>query len=153
VSGLPPDLQGPVKVALAKARDDIPAAGSMSGGATYELKWDGFRCTVVRDARGTRLWSRQGKDLTDHFPVIADAASVQMPPGTVVDGEHVIWNGTTLDFDPLQRRLVNRPSKATVLASESGQPPTWSSTCSPPKTRTCVAVPFVSAAAYGSSSP
>jgi hypothetical protein len=46
---LPPDLQGPVVVALARAEETIPSASSLPGGAVYELKWDGFRCALVRD--------------------------------------------------------------------------------------------------------
>jgi ATP-dependent DNA ligase len=51
----------------------------------YELKWDGFRCALVRDGTVTRLWSRQGKDLTDHFPDVARAATGQVPSGTWVE--------------------------------------------------------------------
>lgn len=73
----------------------------------YELKWDGFRCVIVRDGQSTRLWSRQGTDLTNRFPEIAVAAAAQIPAGTVIDGEVVIWNEDRLDFDLLQRRLVS----------------------------------------------
>ena len=38
-------------------------------------------------------------------------------PGTVLDGEAVIWSGTRLDFDLLQRRLVNTPRKVASLAA------------------------------------
>jgi hypothetical protein len=36
----------------------------------------------------------------------------------VLDGELVIWNGARLDFDLLQRRLVNRAASAAALAVE-----------------------------------
>ncbi len=48
-----------------------------------------------------------GTDLTNRFPEIAVAAAAQIPAGTVIDGEVVIWNEDRLDFDLLQRRLVS----------------------------------------------
>ena len=115
--GLPPDLRGPVTVALARSEPSIPVPSSLPGGALYELKWDGYRVAVVRDDAGARLWSRQGKELTDRFPDLAAAVVEQVQPGTVLDGEAVVWNGTRLDFDLLQRRLVNNPRKVVAMAA------------------------------------
>ncbi len=115
---LPPDLLGPVTVCLARSEESIPRASALPGGAFYELKWDGFRIAVVRDESQVKLWSRQGKDLTDRFPDLAGAAVDQLEPGTVLDAEAVIWNGDRLDFDLLQRRLVNTPRKVKGLAAK-----------------------------------
>lgn len=104
---LPADLAGPITVELARSQETIPDPGALAGGCVYELKWDGFRCVIVRDGQSTRLWSRQGTDLTNRFPEIAVAAAAQIPAGTVIDGEVVIWNEDRLDFDLLQRRLVS----------------------------------------------
>lgn len=111
-------LRGPVEVALARVEENIPTAARMPGGANYELKWDGYRVAVVRDERGAQLWSRQGKDLTDRFPDLQAAATKQLRPGTVLDGEAVIWNGARLDFDHLQRRLATTPKRAAHLIAE-----------------------------------
>lgn len=105
--GLPPELAGPVAVELAKPVKDIPPPSALPGGCVYEPKWDGYRLVVVRSAAGTRLWSKQGRDLTDRFPDIAAAALAQVPAGTVLDGEVVVWNGTRLDFGLLQQRMVS----------------------------------------------
>ena len=104
---LPADLAGPITVELARPQETIPDQGALAGGCVYEMKWDGFRCVIVRDAAGAQLWSRQGTDLTTRFPEIATAAVDQIPAGTVIDGEVVIWNEDRLDFDLLQRRLVS----------------------------------------------
>ncbi len=104
--GLPPELGGPVAVALAKPVAAIPPRTALPGGCVYEPKWDGYRLVVVRTAASTRLWSKQGRDLTDRFPDVAAAALAQVPAGTVVDGEVVIWNGSRLDFGLLQQRMV-----------------------------------------------
>jgi ATP-dependent DNA ligase len=104
--GLPPELAGPVAVQLARPVRAIPQPAALTGGCRYEPKWDGYRLVIVRDRRSTRLWSKQGRDLTDRFPDVAAAALAQVPPGCVVDGEVVIWNGDRLDFGLLQRRMV-----------------------------------------------
>src|SRR5687768_14872906 len=115
---LPVGLQGPVRLALATAQESIPSSTALPGGAFYELKWAGYRVAVVRDDERARLWSRQGKDLTDVFPDLAVAAVEQLKPGCVLDAEAVIWNGDRLDFDLLQRRLVNTPRKVRTLAAK-----------------------------------
>lgn len=115
---LPSDLRGPVTVALARSQEVIPAASSMPGGAVYEPKWDGYRVVVVRDEEGVRLWSRQGKDLTARFPDLAAAVREQLTPGTVLDGEAVIWDGDRLAFDLLQRRLVSATSTLAALVAK-----------------------------------
>jgi ATP-dependent DNA ligase len=118
VPDLPPELSGPVGVALTKPVADLPHPGALPGGCRYEPKWDGFRMVVVREVRATRVWSRQGRDLSGRFPDVVAAARAQLPPGTVVDGEVVIWNGDRLDFALLQRRMVTAPSRNAPLVAE-----------------------------------
>jgi ATP-dependent DNA ligase len=115
--GLPPELAGPIGVALTKPVSAIPGATALPGGCRYEPKWDGFRLVIVRDLATTRVWSRQGRDLTDRFPDVAAAARSQLPPGTVIDGEVVIWNGDRLDFGLLQRRMITAPSRIGPLVA------------------------------------
>ena len=115
--GLPPELAGPVAVELAKPVTAIPPPHALSGGCRYEPKWDGYRLVVVRQGNSTRLWSKQGRDLTDRFPDVAAAALAQVPAGTVVDGEVVIWNGDRLDFGLLQRRMVTAPGRISSLVA------------------------------------
>src|SRR5918997_3863470 len=106
---LPPELAGPVAVQLSKPVRDIPAANALPGGCLHEPKWDGYRLVVVRTGASTRVWSKQGRDLTDRFPDVVAAALPQVPAGTVLDGEVVIWNGSRLDFGLLQQRMVTAP--------------------------------------------
>jgi ATP-dependent DNA ligase len=117
--GLPPELAGPVAVELAKPVKEIPAAHALPGGCVYEPKWDGYRLVIVRQAHSTRLWSKQGRDLTDRFPDLAAAAVAQVPAGSVVDGEVVIWNGDRLDFGLLQRRMVTAAGRIGPLVAAS----------------------------------
>jgi ATP-dependent DNA ligase len=115
--GLPPELAGPVAVELAKPVRTIPPVSALPGGCLYEPKWDGYRLVVVRNAASTRLWSKQGRDLTDRFPDIAAAALAQVPAGTVLDGEVVIWNGSRLDFGLLQKRMVTAAGRIGALVA------------------------------------
>ncbi len=84
-SVIPPDLRGPVEVQLARAVEAVPAPNALPGGTVWEPKLDGYRGVIVRGDRA-RIWSRNGRDLTDRFPDIVRAAEQQLPEGTVVDG-------------------------------------------------------------------
>ena len=57
----------------------------------YEVKWDGMRVLATARAGGTRLTSRAELDVSDRFPEVAESTSlgVDLPPGTVLDGEVV----------------------------------------------------------------
>jgi ATP-dependent DNA ligase len=104
-------------VELAKPVAAIPAANALPGGCLYEPKWDGYRLVVVRSGSSTRVWSKQGRDLSDRFPDVVAAAIAQVPAGTVLDGEVVIWNGSRLDFGLLQQRMVTAPGRIAALAA------------------------------------
>ncbi len=115
--GLPPELAGPVAVQLSKPVREIPAAHALPGGCLYEPKWDGYRLVVVRGGASTRIWSKQGRDLTDRFPDVVAAAVAQVPAGTVLDGEVVIWNGSRLDFGLLQQRMSTPAGRIGALVA------------------------------------
>jgi ATP-dependent DNA ligase len=96
----------------------LPLASDLPGGACFEPKWDGFRALVGVDAHGqVQIRSRTGTDLVAAFPDIAAAAADQLSPGTLVDGELVVWDGNRLDFSQLLRRLGG-PARAPALARE-----------------------------------
>ena len=59
---IPPCLPSPA---------ERPPSGS---GWIHEIKHDGFRMMVRRDAAGVRLLTRNGHDWTDRYPQIAEAA-------------------------------------------------------------------------------
>ncbi|WP_147794786.1 ATP-dependent DNA ligase [Cellulomonas sp. Y8] len=104
---------------LARAVETIAETSALPGGTTWEPKWDGYRAVLVVDERGARVLSRRGTDLTAALPDLAAAAAAQVPVGTVLDGEAVVWSTTTgtLDFSALQRRVAS-PRTAARLARE-----------------------------------
>ncbi|MFE7503900.1 ATP-dependent DNA ligase [Promicromonospora sp. NPDC057488] len=122
-AALPSGLAGPVQVALARAVDRIPYPGALPGGCRFEPKWDGFRVVATRDLHGTSLWSRRGTDLSATFPELAAACDDQLPPGTVLDGEAVIWTAGHLDFGALQTRMGRGPR--TAAAHAAGHPASY----------------------------
>ena len=82
-------------------------------GWVYERKLDGQRCLAVRDGRGTRLYSRSGRDVTVAFPEIAEALERQASERFVIDGEVVAFEGSRTSFARLQPRIhVNSAEKA-----------------------------------------
>lgn len=74
-------------------------------GWVYERKLDGQRCLAVRDGRGTRLYSRSGRDVTVAFPEIAEALEQQAGTDFVIDGEVVAFEGSRTSFARLQPRI------------------------------------------------
>ena len=54
-------------------------------GWLFELKWDGFRCIAEKDRQGVRMYSRNHKDFTKRFPVIAEQVSAL--DNVILDGE------------------------------------------------------------------
>jgi bifunctional non-homologous end joining protein LigD len=66
---------------------DKPPRGD---GWLHEIKHDGFRMLVRRDTAGVRLFTRNGHDWTERFPLIARAALALRATSCLIDGEVVI---------------------------------------------------------------
>jgi ATP-dependent DNA ligase len=109
-------LPWPAEPMLAKPTDHLPVEREMPGGSSYEPKWDGYRALLGVDADGyASIRSRRGADITRSFPDVAGPAAEQLAPGTLLDGELVVWGGEELDFSQLQRRIAS-PARAASLA-------------------------------------
>jgi bifunctional non-homologous end joining protein LigD len=83
-----------------------PAAKPPAGaGWLHEIKHDGLRMLVRRDAAGVRLFTRNGHDWTGRFPLIARAALAVRLTSCLIDGEAVCCdeNGMPV-FDHLRYR-------------------------------------------------
>ncbi len=74
-------------------------------GWLYERKLDGVRILAVRGEQNTRLYSRIQRDNSATFPEVVAALNVAAPPGLVVDGEVVAFDGDSTSFGLLQQRL------------------------------------------------
>jgi len=94
-----------------------PGPLTYSKESLYEPKWDGLRCLAFKDKR-LRLMSRNGRDMTAHFPDLADLAHCLHGEPWVLDGELVIFDDTgKASFDLVRdRNLTTTPTRITHLA-------------------------------------
>ena len=59
----------------------------------FELKLDGYRAQGIRDAKGVRLLSKNGKDFSKKYPHVVRGLEKALVMDTVVDGELVAFDG------------------------------------------------------------
>ena len=71
----------------------------------HEIKHDGYRLIVQREGKRVRLWTRNGHDWSDRFPLISEAALRNRNSSFVIDGEAVLLgvDGRS-DFNGLHSR-------------------------------------------------
>jgi ATP-dependent DNA ligase len=100
---------------LAKSVASVP----VSGGHSFEPKWDGFRCLVFRDGDEVELASRNTKPLTRYFPEVVAAIKEQLPERCVLDGELFVAVGDRLEFEVLQERIHPAASRIRMLAEST----------------------------------
>ena len=74
----------------------------------FEVKWDGIRALSSRNARGWRLWGREGADYAPRYPELAVLAA--LPAETVVDGEMVLLSQGVPSLPPLLARHSRTPA-------------------------------------------
>jgi len=109
----------PIDPMLAKNVARLPADDGRAGSVVFEPKWDGFRCIAFHDAQGrVELQSRQRRLMTRQFPDIARLVREHTSPGTILDGELIIWASGRLDFGLLQRRNAAGPRRILDAVAE-----------------------------------
>ena len=113
----------PVSPMLAKAVIGVPAPDSVAGGLSYEPKWDGFRCIVLRNDDEVELASRGSKPLTRYFPEVAQAVLEHLPQRCAIDAEIVVRVGPPgaqrLDWESLSQRIHPAASRVLRLSRET----------------------------------
>jgi DNA ligase-1 len=98
---------------LAHQLQGDPAALGDVAAWQVEWKYDGIRAQLVRRSAESYVWSR-GEDLiTERFPEIA---AIQVPEGTVIDGEVLVWRDGPAPFADLQKRIGRKTLSAKLLA-------------------------------------
>jgi bifunctional non-homologous end joining protein LigD len=68
----------------------------------FEIKWNGVRALAAVEADGWRLWGRRGADYTVRYPDLGCLR--RLPPGTLLDGELVVFTAGRPDLAMLLRR-------------------------------------------------
>lgn len=71
----------------------------------HEIKHDGYRLILQRDGKRVRLFTRNGHDWSDRFPLISEAALRNRASSFVIDGEAVLLGVDGIsDFNGLHSR-------------------------------------------------
>ncbi len=74
----------------------------------HEVKHDGYRLMIQRDGKRVRLWTRNGHDWSDRYPLIVEAALRHRATSFVLDGEAVLLGVDGIsDFNGLHSRQHN----------------------------------------------
>jgi len=60
----------------------------------HEIKHNGYRLIVQREAKRVRLFTRKGHDWSDRYPLITEAALLNRNSSFVIDGEAVLLGVT-----------------------------------------------------------
>jgi bifunctional non-homologous end joining protein LigD len=93
-----------------------PANESPAGpGWIHEIKHDGFRILAQRRGRSIRLLTRNGHDLADRFPIIAEAIEALPIRSCVIDGEAIVCDDSGLAVFELIRS--HRSNAVAVLCA------------------------------------
>lgn len=85
----------------------------------YEPKWDGFRCLAFRDGEEIDIQSKSAQPLARYFPEIREALAGLAAKKFVLDGELIVTEKRTLDFDALLQRIHPAESRIKKLAKET----------------------------------
>lgn len=83
-----------------------------------EWKWDGIRGQLVLRDGQHFVWSRGEELMTDRFPELTEAVA-HFPPGTVLDGELLVWpknSDAPASFNALQKRITRKTVPKKLLA-------------------------------------
>jgi bifunctional non-homologous end joining protein LigD len=78
----------------------------------YEVKWDGYRALALKNGERVRLISRNAKDLTRDFAIVAAAVGTLTAARCVLDGEIVALDA---DGHPSFQALQHRTTRGTAL--------------------------------------
>jgi bifunctional non-homologous end joining protein LigD len=74
----------------------------------HEIKHDGYRCQVLIERDGVRVFTRNGHDWTDRFPSIARAASALQCKSAILDGEAVIQGESGIsNFEAFRQQMLS----------------------------------------------
>ncbi|MCB1022229.1 MAG: hypothetical protein KDC27_20030 [Acidobacteria bacterium] len=85
----------------------------------FEVKWDGVRLLAHIDGQNVRLITRNGNDVTSHYPELNDLPLKLHARRAVLDGEVVALDDAGRpDFGRLQKRMhVGKPSRSQMAAT------------------------------------
>ena len=112
------DASRPYPFYLAHPLEDGPTMLGDPQDWRAEWKWDGIRGQLILRDGAHFVWSRGEELMTDRFPELARAID-HFPPGTVLDGELLVWHPDAdkpANFNALQTRIGRKKVPKKLLA-------------------------------------
>ena len=93
---------------------DAPPTGE---GWSHEIKFDGYRTQLIKDADGIRLYTKNGIDWTAKYkPIAAEAARLEAE-SFIIEGEIIVTNEKGFsDFHALRSAITRRPQDLYLVA-------------------------------------
>ncbi|WP_434721337.1 ATP-dependent DNA ligase [Mesorhizobium sp. RIZ17] len=86
-------------------------------GWSHEVKFDGYRTQLIRDADGIRLYTKTGIDWTAKYRPLAAEASAIEAESFIIENETVVTNEAGLsDFHALRSAITRRPQDLYLVA-------------------------------------
>jgi ATP-dependent DNA ligase len=86
----------------------------------HEIKHDGFRILARRDAKGIRLYTRNGYNFADRFPRIVEAIAGLPVQSCFIDGEAIVVDENGLSvFDLIRYRVRSCLISANALRARA----------------------------------
>lgn len=106
-------LRQPVSPMLAKPAEELPKSDDY----LYELKWDGIRALITIDEGKVTIRGRNGLEITNQFPELADAEKSFRATSAVFDGEIVcLQPDGKPDFAKVIHRMQQKSEAGIKLA-------------------------------------
>ncbi|MEH6789721.1 DNA ligase D [Parasphingorhabdus sp.] len=101
------------KPQLATLVGDVPTGNDW----LHEIKYDGYRCLLAVAGSDARIYTRSGKDWSERFPEILEAAGRLDLSSALIDGEIVKLDGSgNPNFSELQTALKHDTGGVTLFA-------------------------------------
>ncbi|RWC69584.1 MAG: ATP-dependent DNA ligase [Mesorhizobium sp.] len=86
-------------------------------GWSHEVKFDGYRTQLVKDADGIRLYTKTGIDWTAKYRPLAAEAKKLEAESFIIEGETIVTNEAGLsDFHALRSAITRRPQDLYLVA-------------------------------------
>ncbi|AZO75008.1 MAG: ATP-dependent DNA ligase [Mesorhizobium sp.] len=89
----------------------------LGGEWTHEVKFDGYRTQLIKDADGIRLYTRTGIDWTAKYRPLAEEAASLDAESFIIEAETIVTNEAGLsDFHALRSAITRRPQDLYLVA-------------------------------------
>jgi bifunctional non-homologous end joining protein LigD len=106
---VPSEMPGFIAPQLATLRAKAPAGSKW----LHEIKFDGYRLQIHLN-KGVRIFTRNGHDWTNRFPLIAEAFDIPVEKA-ILDGEVVVVHDGRTNFSELQADLASGKQRRMVF--------------------------------------